>query len=275
MKHLLDQHGYILGKDLFIISYDWRIGIQGLEQTGGLKKIATHISDGVKENCGQKAIVISHSFGANVMAYMLQKPQSQKWKEANIKGWVPVGGPFGGAAATAWVSLLSGDFFKLFPILSNLLPVSLTSQMPTTVVGKSVYKFAFGLPSWGFMFPRRVAFDKEHVVVSTPTKNYTIEDQRQLLLDMGDVHGANLLEHSWNIQEAALQYGPIPGIDTYCLYSEFPQPRSCMQHPYNQLALLLKTPSAPHARPVDPCSMQSRGPEWYQATVRTIKVQNS
>lgn len=32
LKHLKAKHGYELGKDLFVLPFDWRIGIQGLMQ---------------------------------------------------------------------------------------------------------------------------------------------------------------------------------------------------------------------------------------------------
>lgn len=81
-----------------------------------------------------------------------------------MKGWVPVGAPFGGCAATTWLSQLSGDFFKLLPIVSNaLLPPSVTSKWHPTVVGKSIYKLAFGYPTWGWMLPRPGVFAKDHV----------------------------------------------------------------------------------------------------------------
>lgn len=75
-------------------------------------------------------------------------------RHKTVSGWIPVGGPFGGCAATAWLTMLSGDFFKLFPLMSNLLKPKTTGGWAPTVVGKSVYKFAFGLPSWGWMLPR-------------------------------------------------------------------------------------------------------------------------
>lgn len=34
LRHLFKQHGYVPGKNFFIIPFDWRIGIQGLEQVG-------------------------------------------------------------------------------------------------------------------------------------------------------------------------------------------------------------------------------------------------
>jgi hypothetical protein len=75
-------------------------------------------------------------------------------RQETVGGWVPVGAAFGGSAATPWLITLSGDFFKLFPLASNLLKPSLTSTWKPTVIAKSVYKLAFGMPSWGWMLPR-------------------------------------------------------------------------------------------------------------------------
>lgn len=81
-----------------------------------------------------------------------------------MRGWVPVGAPFGGCAATTWLSQLSGDFYKLFPIMANaLLPPEVTSKWHPTVVGKSLYKLAFGLPTWGWMAPRPEVLGSDHV----------------------------------------------------------------------------------------------------------------
>lgn len=49
-------------------------------QNGGLQKIADDISRAVKTNCGAKAIVLSHSYGANVMAALFQAPQFTEWR---------------------------------------------------------------------------------------------------------------------------------------------------------------------------------------------------
>lgn len=92
-------------------------------------------------------------------------------------------------------------------------------------------------------------------VVVTPNRNYTVLEQKQLLLDMGDEAGvsegwpvwgckcmplelvahtrmhantllhtrcpqAELLDDSWAKSDKILEHGPIPGLDTYCLYSK-------------------------------------------------------
>lgn len=49
-------------------------------QDGGLQRITEDISRGVRINCGKKAIVLSHSYGANVMATIFQKPEFAQWR---------------------------------------------------------------------------------------------------------------------------------------------------------------------------------------------------
>jgi hypothetical protein len=53
LKHMFKQHGYIPGVNFFIIPYDWRTGIQGLEQ------VCSSTSCGLckcQEDCSSAAI---------------------------------------------------------------------------------------------------------------------------------------------------------------------------------------------------------------------------
>lgn len=34
MAHLKKAHGYVAGEDLFVVPFDWRVGVQGLEEVG-------------------------------------------------------------------------------------------------------------------------------------------------------------------------------------------------------------------------------------------------
>jgi hypothetical protein len=53
---------------------------RSIPQNGGLDGIARRIADAVRRNCGQRAVVISHSYGGNVMAAILHKPELKDWK---------------------------------------------------------------------------------------------------------------------------------------------------------------------------------------------------
>lgn len=74
-----------------------------------------------------------------------------------------MGGAFGGAAATAWLTMLAGDFMKLLPWVSNLIRPETSGRWHPTVIGKSIFNFAFGLPSWGWMLPREGVLGVNHV----------------------------------------------------------------------------------------------------------------
>lgn len=49
-------------------------------QVGQFDKMAARISAAVKQNCGQKAIIISHSLGVNVALRLLREPRFQQWR---------------------------------------------------------------------------------------------------------------------------------------------------------------------------------------------------
>jgi hypothetical protein len=47
--------------------------------------------------------------------------------------------------------------------MSNLLKPEVSGKWHPTAVGKSIYNFAFGLPSWGWMLPREGVLGVNHV----------------------------------------------------------------------------------------------------------------
>jgi hypothetical protein len=59
--------------------------------------------------------------------------------------------------------MLSGDFFKLLPWASNLIRPETSGKWQPTVIGKSIFNFAFGLPTWGWMLPREGVLGVNHV----------------------------------------------------------------------------------------------------------------
>lgn len=71
--------------------------------------------------------------------------------------------------------MLSGDFFKLFPLASNLLKPQTTGKWKPTVVGKSVYNFAFGLPSWGWILPREGVLGVNQVIIADGQHGCTLD----------------------------------------------------------------------------------------------------
>lgn len=49
-------------------------------QTGQFDQIAARIAAAVKLNCGQKAVLLAHSMGGNVVLHMLRQPRFRAWR---------------------------------------------------------------------------------------------------------------------------------------------------------------------------------------------------
>jgi predicted alpha/beta hydrolase family esterase len=49
-------------------------------QVGDFDRMAERIAAAVKQNCGQKAIIISHSLGVGVALSLLRQPRMQQWR---------------------------------------------------------------------------------------------------------------------------------------------------------------------------------------------------
>lgn len=49
-------------------------------QIGTFDAIAARIATAVDQNCGQKAVIMAHSLGPNLLLRMLREPRFQTWK---------------------------------------------------------------------------------------------------------------------------------------------------------------------------------------------------
>ncbi|KAF8067395.1 hypothetical protein HT031_002443 [Scenedesmus sp. PABB004] len=216
-RALVRGQGYRLGVDLFAAPYDWRLGFDGLEQVGAFDQMAARVEAAVRQNCGQRAVIISHSMGVNVALRLLRHPRLGAWRRANVRGLVQIGGAFAGASATLWETKLSGTL-NPYPAFLNALPPQLVAALPTFPLEAAVYEFSLGMPSGLVLLPTGMAEGRDHVVVATRRRNYTVAQQGQLLRDMGDEQSALLLDASLAANRELLAAGPVPGVETFCVY---------------------------------------------------------
>lgn len=49
-------------------------------QAGQFDQVAARMSAAVKLNCGQKAVILAHSMGSNVVLHMLRQQRFQQWR---------------------------------------------------------------------------------------------------------------------------------------------------------------------------------------------------
>lgn len=73
-----------------------------------------------------------------------------------------------------------------FPAWSNLVPDFKLAMLPTFSWEAALYQAALGMPSTAVLMPSASVYGKDHVLVRTPSRSYTVGQQKQLLKDMGD-----------------------------------------------------------------------------------------
>lgn len=72
-----------------------------------------------------------------------------------------------------------------FPLLSNQ-NAALLNLLPITPYDAAMYQMSMGLPAFGVLLPGSAGLGRSHVLVKTPSRDYTVAQQKELLKDMGD-----------------------------------------------------------------------------------------
>jgi len=143
---------------------------------------------------GSRVSLISHSMGCLQALYLLNQ-QPQAWKDEFIQRWIPLAGPFGGAAKLMRLHA-SGD--------NQGLPVnSLTIREE-----QRSYETNF----WLAPVPR---WSGDRVFVSAAGRNYTAQNYASFFDDVGFPAGKSLYRRTGNLTSAV----DAPGVDVVCMYS--------------------------------------------------------
>ncbi|CAE8705101.1 unnamed protein product [Polarella glacialis] len=131
-----------------------------------------------------------------LQALYLLNQQSQAWKDKFIEMWIPIAGPFGGAAKELKLHA-SGDAQGL-PVD----PLKIREEQRS-------YETNF----WLAPVPR---YFGSQVLVSTPSRNYTAADFEEFLGDIGyGAVGRQLWRRVANLTSALMP----PGVPVTCMYS--------------------------------------------------------
>jgi hypothetical protein len=85
-----------------------------------------------------------------------------------------------------WQTKLSG-VMNPYPALTNILASpQLLGMLPVFPLEQAVYKFSLGMPSALMLMNTGEAEGPDHVLVRTPSRDYTVAQQKELLQAMGD-----------------------------------------------------------------------------------------
>lgn len=105
-------------------------------------------------------------------------------RERNIRAVIFAGASIEGIAAMGWMIQLTGTL-DASPALTSYIPSPALAQLPPTVLDQAIYQVVQNTPFANLVLPVVGAIDEGHVLVSTPSRNYTVGQQKELLQDMG------------------------------------------------------------------------------------------
>ena len=177
--------------------------VDELDKRGYYDQMKTLVENMYQQNGRQKVTIVAHSMGGPVTLYFLTSYPGvdQSWKNKYINAWVTLSGAWSGGVPTIPVVVTGTSktplFLKFFDdLISNfLVPVTRTFE------------------SLSFLFPKASVFGNS-VLISTPSREYTANDYKQLFSDIGYTNGYKMFQ---GVQKLNQGY-PSPNVHTYCYY---------------------------------------------------------
>jgi lysophospholipase-3 len=171
---------------------------------GYYAKLKTLIEKTYNNGGNKRVVLIVHSMGAPVSLYFLNRYVNQEWKDTYLKAYVSISGAWRGAvnAVKAFVSGQNEGIVIDLPIWAR--PAQRT--YPST---------AFLLPMPSDTWPR------DHVLITTPTRNYTAWDYHDLFDDIGYPRANGLVKEVGNLTSGLTP----PNVTTFNYYGhQYPTP---------------------------------------------------
>jgi hypothetical protein len=89
-----------------------------------------------------------------------------------------------------WLTKLTG-VIDPYPAYTTNIPQAAWAAMPSTPLDQALYHVWQATPSFNLVFPAIRAMGRDHVLVTTPSRSYTVGQQKELLQDMGDKIGVS------------------------------------------------------------------------------------
>lgn len=191
--------GYKKDVNLRGAPYDWRLPAHVLKENGWFDQLEALIVDTYTKNGNRPVHIVSHSMGCpTALAFMNTK--SIDWLNTYVKSFIPIAGPWSGAAK-ALRAAISGDNFGL-----NFAEIEIVKKKALRAIARD----AGGLVQ---LVPDNILWTSDTVFVSSPTRNYTAQDYVALFTDIGAPDTAEVWEDVNTLNELK-----PPGIQTYCIY---------------------------------------------------------
>ncbi len=174
--------------------YDFRIAPH--HQGAYFNNLKNLIEETYRINGNRKVTLVAHSMGGLFTIYFL-RTQTPAWKREYVSSVVTMGTPWLGTSLITKV-YTSGFVFDVEALDPTHLQKVQTSQETAPM-----------------LFPRPGAWERSHVILRTPDKNYTIADRSAFFRDLGYPHAVQMYEDI-TTADYALEH---PGVDFHCIYS--------------------------------------------------------
>lgn len=163
-ESLVKTAGFTRGLNLRGAPYDWRKAPNELYEF--YHNLTLLVEDTYYKNNGTKVMFVAHSMGNPVLLYWLNNYVNYSWKEKYIRSFVSLAAVWGGAAKPVRL-MTSGDNLDIIVV----------KPLTARPYQRSASSTAFLMPSDQF-------WDADEILVSTPNRNYTVNDYKQLFEDL-------------------------------------------------------------------------------------------
>jgi hypothetical protein len=152
--------GYVVGKTLRAAPFDWRAGTLENCVDGQYEALKGLCEETYAMNEGKKVHFLTHSYGGSFAHDFLTRYATQEWKDKYIASLITMGAPWTGSSLSIETVINSKVLGPLF--------------------GSDAFqKLWRTITSFVTMFPREKYWE-DHIIVYTPSKNYTVCSQSLL-----------------------------------------------------------------------------------------------
>ncbi|KAG7201541.1 hypothetical protein KM043_004292 [Ampulex compressa] len=192
---LISQLGYVRNVSLRGAPYDFRKGPSENEEF--FVKLKVLVEETYLMNNNTPVTLIAHSMGGPMSLIFLQR-QSLKWKQKYINTLITLAGVWGGSVKALKVFAIGDDLGAYLLRESTLKDEQITS------------------PSLGWLLPSRLFWKDTEILVQSESKNYTLSDLQQYLVDINVPNG-------WEFRKDNEKYQlnfAAPNVEVHCLYGK-------------------------------------------------------
>lgn len=193
------DRGYVRGETIVSAPYDFRYS--AVSNPDNYANRTMSLVEELFERTGQKVVWVSHSMGGLWSHYILSNAP-QAWKDKYVDSWVPIAPAYGGTACLLRL-FASGDATSV-PLVSDktlrdeqrryahLVPTTGGPHTPHIKLSLTICVNCVSYESNFWLLPNSELINDDEVLVSTPSKNYTVHDYPGFFRDIGYADGVQI-----------------------------------------------------------------------------------